>query len=68
MLADVTTLEQTQEEDEKQAVPRLQLDRRRRLLDTVIMNPPFGTRKAGVDMTFVRVALQARERAIVAAT
>lgn len=26
--------------------------------DTVIMNPPFGTRKKGIDMEFLRVAFQ----------
>lgn len=30
-----------------------------RLFDTVIMNPPFGTRKAGVDMDFLAAALGA---------
>jgi predicted RNA methylase len=26
--------------------------------DTVIMNPPFGTRKSGIDMVFLKAALQ----------
>lgn len=30
-----------------------------RLFDTVVMNPPFGTRKAGVDMDFLAAALAA---------
>lgn len=29
-----------------------------RKLDTCILNPPFGTRKAGVDMAFLRTALE----------
>ena len=28
------------------------------LLDTVVLNPPFGTRQSGVDVTFLHVALQ----------
>jgi len=28
--------------------------------DTVIMNPPFGTRRRGADLDFLRVAFQAR--------
>jgi predicted RNA methylase len=26
--------------------------------DTIIMNPPFGTRKEGIDMVFLKAALQ----------
>lgn len=28
------------------------------IVDTVVMNPPFGTRKKGADMDFLRVALK----------
>lgn len=29
-----------------------------RTIDTVVMNPPFGTRKKGADMDFLSVALK----------
>jgi predicted RNA methylase len=31
---------------------------RRRSVDTVVMNPPFGTRKKGADAAFLRAAFQ----------
>ena len=34
------------------------------VLDTVVLNPPFGTRHAGVDVTFLHVALQLSLRAV----
>ncbi|KAL3747455.1 hypothetical protein ACJRO7_016272 [Eucalyptus globulus] len=34
------------------------------IVDTVIMNPPFGTRKKGVDMEFLRVALAVASQAV----
>ena len=30
--------------------------------DTVVMNPPFGTRQSGVDISFLRAAFRVRER------
>ena len=35
-----------------------------RLFDTVICNPPFGTRHTGIDMTFVHAALQLTDGAV----
>jgi len=35
---------------------------RRVRFDTVVMNPPFGTRNAGVDVAFVRTALRLSNR------
>ena len=32
----------------------------RKFADTVLMNPPFGTKKKGVDMEFLAVAMQVR--------
>ena len=32
--------------------------------DTVVMNPPFGTRVKGIDMTFLRKAIASCERAV----
>ena len=34
------------------------------LLDTVVLNPPFGTRQSGVDVTFLHVALQLARTAV----
>ena len=31
-----------------------------RIVDTVVMNPPFGTRKKGADMDFLAVALKVK--------
>lgn len=31
-----------------------------KIVDTVVMNPPFGTRKKGVDMDFLSVALKVK--------
>ena len=31
------------------------------VIDTVVMNPPFGTRCKGVDMDFLSVALKVRD-------
>ena len=30
--------------------------------DTVVMNPPFGTRQSGADISFLRAAFQVRQR------
>ena len=30
------------------------------IVDTVVMNPPFGTRKKGADMDFLSVALKVK--------
>lgn len=30
------------------------------IVDTVVMNPPFGTRKKGADMDFLAVALKVK--------
>ncbi|KAG6437440.1 hypothetical protein SASPL_102357 [Salvia splendens] len=35
-----------------------------RHIDTVVMNPPFGTRKKGADMEFLSVALKVASRAV----
>ncbi|KAL8498281.1 hypothetical protein ACS0TY_021562 [Phlomoides rotata] len=35
-----------------------------RTIDTVVMNPPFGTRKKGADMDFLSVALKVASRAV----
>ncbi|KAI4380704.1 hypothetical protein MLD38_006866 [Melastoma candidum] len=40
------------------------LDLRGQVVDTVIMNPPFGTRKKGADMDFLRAALKVASRAV----
>lgn len=32
------------------------------IVDTVVMNPPFGTRKKGADMDFLFVALKVKIR------
>ncbi|KAK8682845.1 hypothetical protein V6N13_038927 [Hibiscus sabdariffa] len=37
---------------------------RGQIVDTVVMNPPFGTRKKGVDMDFLFVALKVASRAV----
>ncbi|CAN1169971.1 rRNA N6-adenosine-methyltransferase METTL5 [Linum perenne] len=34
------------------------------VVDTVVMNPPFGTRKKGADMDFLRVALKIASHAV----
>lgn len=34
------------------------------VVDTVVMNPPFGTRKKGADMDFLRVALKMASQAV----
>ena len=34
------------------------------VLDTVVLNPPFGTRQSGVDVTFLHVALQLARTAV----
>ncbi|XP_048442317.1 rRNA N6-adenosine-methyltransferase METTL5-like isoform X2 [Pyrus x bretschneideri] len=34
------------------------------LVDTVVMNPPFGTRKKGADMDFLSVALKIATQAV----
>ncbi|KAJ4748846.1 Ribosomal protein L11 methyltransferase [Rhynchospora pubera] len=34
------------------------------LVDTIVMNPPFGTRKKGVDMDFLSLALKVASRAV----
>ena len=39
-------------------------DRRPLRADTVVMNPPFGTRKKGADMGFLRAALGVAKRAV----
>ncbi|CAM9502521.1 unnamed protein product, partial [Choristocarpus tenellus] len=33
-------------------------------VDTVIMNPPFGTRNSGIDMIFLEQALQVASTAV----
>ena len=38
---------------------------RLRHIDTVIMNPPFGTRKKGADLDFLRVALKVSSFSVV---
>ncbi|XP_065849538.1 uncharacterized protein [Euphorbia lathyris] len=40
------------------------LELRGQIVDTVIMNPPFGTRKKGADMDFLAVALQVASHAV----
>ncbi|XP_030472634.1 uncharacterized protein LOC115690436 [Syzygium oleosum] len=40
------------------------LDFRGHIVDTVVMNPPFGTRKKGADMEFLRVALAVASQAV----
>ncbi|XP_039126419.1 rRNA N6-adenosine-methyltransferase METTL5 [Dioscorea cayenensis subsp. rotundata] len=35
-----------------------------KFVDTVVMNPPFGTRRKGVDMEFLSVALKVASRAV----
>ncbi|KAF8036291.1 hypothetical protein BT93_C2116 [Corymbia citriodora subsp. variegata] len=40
------------------------LDFRGQIVDTVVMNPPFGTRKKGADMEFLRVALAVASQAV----
>ncbi|KAH9606238.1 hypothetical protein KSS87_022947 [Heliosperma pusillum] len=37
---------------------------RGKVIDTVVMNPPFGTRKKGADMDFLCVALKVASRAV----
>ncbi|KAL2555204.1 S-adenosyl-L-methionine-dependent methyltransferase superfamily protein [Forsythia ovata] len=37
---------------------------RDRIVDTVVMNPPFGTRRKGVDMDFLFVALKVASQAV----
>uniref|UniRef100_I1J7Z6 Methyltransferase-like protein 5 n=1 Tax=Glycine max TaxID=3847 RepID=I1J7Z6_SOYBN len=37
---------------------------RGRIVDTVIMNPPFGTRKKGADLDFLSVALKVASQAV----
>jgi predicted RNA methylase len=37
---------------------------RGKIIDTVVMNPPFGTRKKGADMDFLRVALKVASGAV----
>ncbi|KAK8597695.1 hypothetical protein V6N13_095095 [Hibiscus sabdariffa] len=37
---------------------------RGQIVDTVVMNPPFGTRKKGIDMDFLFVALKVASRAV----
>ncbi|KAF3341421.1 hypothetical protein FCM35_KLT00059 [Carex littledalei] len=34
------------------------------LVDTIVMNPPFGTRKKGADMDFLSLALKVASRAV----
>ncbi|KMZ60336.1 Ribosomal L11 methyltransferase [Zostera marina] len=34
------------------------------LVDTVVMNPPFGTRNEGIDMEFLKTALKVASRAV----
>ncbi|XP_018908715.2 rRNA N(6)-adenosine-methyltransferase METTL5 [Bemisia tabaci] len=38
-------------------VSKLNVDRWEKVFDTVVMNPPFGTRNKGIDMKFVQVGL-----------
>ncbi|KAJ0634377.1 putative DNA methylase, N-6 adenine-specific, S-adenosyl-L-methionine-dependent methyltransferase [Helianthus annuus] len=38
--------------------------RGRQIVDTVVMNPPFGTRKKGADMEFLSVALKVASQAV----
>ncbi|KAJ4708477.1 methyltransferase-like protein 5 [Melia azedarach] len=40
------------------------LEWRGQIVDTVVMNPPFGTRKKGADMDFLRVALKVASQAV----
>ncbi|KAJ3683091.1 hypothetical protein LUZ60_013318 [Juncus effusus] len=40
------------------------LNFRGQLVDTVVMNPPFGTRKKGADMEFLSLALKAASSAV----
>lgn len=35
-----------------------------RVVDTVVMNPPFGTRKKGADMEFLSAAMKVASRAV----
>ncbi|OLL22090.1 Methyltransferase-like protein 5 [Neolecta irregularis DAH-3] len=35
-----------------------------RIADTVVMNPPFGTRLKGIDMLFLKIACQMSRRAV----
>ncbi|XP_078444303.1 S-adenosyl-L-methionine-dependent methyltransferases superfamily protein isoform X2 [Wolffia australiana] len=35
-----------------------------RCIDTVVMNPPFGTKRKGIDMAFLSMALQVASRAV----
>ncbi|KAF5742982.1 methyltransferase-like protein 5 isoform X2 [Tripterygium wilfordii] len=37
---------------------------RGRFIDTIVMNPPFGTRKKGADMDFLRLALKVASQAV----
>jgi predicted RNA methylase len=39
-------------------IPRRNLLGKEQFWDTVIMNPPFGTKQAGIDMTFLQQAVQ----------
>jgi len=41
----------------KTDVSRLKLSKTKHF-ETVIMNPPFGTRKAGVDIAFLKAAIE----------
>ncbi|XP_010688262.2 uncharacterized protein LOC104902250 [Beta vulgaris subsp. vulgaris] len=40
------------------------LECRGKIIDTVVMNPPFGTRNKGADMEFLSVALKVASRAV----
>ncbi|XP_054785637.1 uncharacterized protein LOC129292136 isoform X2 [Prosopis cineraria] len=42
----------------------MDLEWRGQIVDTVVMNPPFGTRKKGVDMNFLQVALKVSSQAV----
>ncbi|KAI9128989.1 hypothetical protein K1719_000472 [Acacia pycnantha] len=42
----------------------MDLEWRGQIFDTVVMNPPFGTRKKGVDMDFLHVALKVASQAV----
>ncbi|CAO2841911.1 unnamed protein product [Amaranthus hypochondriacus] len=37
---------------------------REKIIDTIVMNPPFGTRKKGADMDFLSVALKVASQAV----
>ncbi|XP_026409702.1 methyltransferase-like protein 5 [Papaver somniferum] len=40
------------------------LNLRGKIVDTVVMNPPFGTRKKGADMNFLAVAMKVASQAV----